>query len=144
MKRMKRRAMLKGTIFGGTVAIGLPMLDAMLPRTAAQTGSAPKRVVFWFTPNGTRQDIWTPSANMDLSGHPLHAPLTPFSEKLIFLGGVWVGRQGVAAPMQDEAGAVPTAAVGPRRTAEAPPRVTFVVADVDRLGGLASRDTTWN
>ena len=32
MKRMKRRAMLKGTLFGGTVAIGLPMLDAMMPR----------------------------------------------------------------------------------------------------------------
>ena len=28
MKRIKRRAMLRGTIFGGTVAIGLPMLDA--------------------------------------------------------------------------------------------------------------------
>ena len=38
MKRINRRAMLKGSIFGGTVAIGLPMLDAMLPRTGlAQT-----------------------------------------------------------------------------------------------------------
>ena len=81
--------MLKGTIFGGTVAIGLPMLDAMLPRTgAAQTGSAPKRIVFWFTANGTRQDIWSPPANMDLSGHPLHASLAPFAQKLIFLDGV--------------------------------------------------------
>ena len=88
MKRMKRRAMLKGTLFGGTVAIGLPMLDAMLPRTAAQTGSAPKRIVFWFTANGTRQDIWSPPANMDLSGHPLHAAMAPFSNKLIFLDGV--------------------------------------------------------
>ena len=89
MKRIKRRAMLKGSIFGGTVAIGLPMLDAMLPRTgSAQASTPPKRVVFWFTPNGTRQDIWSPSANMDLSGHPLHAALAPFSEKLIFLDGV--------------------------------------------------------
>jgi hypothetical protein len=86
---MKRRAMLKGTIFGGTVAIGLPMLDAMLPRTgAAQTGTAPKRIVFWFTANGTRQDIWSPPANMDLNGHPLHAAMAPFSNKLIFLDGV--------------------------------------------------------
>jgi hypothetical protein len=81
--------MLKGTIFGGTVAIGLPMLDAMMPRTgAAQTGTAPKRVVFWFTANGTRQDIWSPPANMDLNGHPLHAAMAPFSNKLIFLDGV--------------------------------------------------------
>jgi hypothetical protein len=81
--------MLKGTIYGGTVAIGLPMLDAMLPRrTAAQAGAAPKRVVFWFTANGTRQDIWSPPANMDLTGHPLHAAMAPFSEKLLFLDGV--------------------------------------------------------
>lgn len=89
MKRINRRAMLKGTIYGGTVAIGLPMLDAMLPRrTAAQAGAAPKRVVFWFTANGTRQDIWSPPANMDLTGHPLHAAMAPFSEKLLFLDGV--------------------------------------------------------
>ena len=89
MKKLNRRAMLKGTIYGGTVAIGLPMLDAMIPQKgAAQTGSAPKRVVFWFSANGTRQDIWSPPANMDLSGHPLHDSLAPFSQKLIFLDGV--------------------------------------------------------
>jgi len=81
--------MLKGTIFGGTVAIGLPMLDAMLPRGAtAQTGAGPKRIVFWFTANGTRQDIWSPAASMDLSTHSLHAALAPFAQKLIFLDGV--------------------------------------------------------
>ena len=89
MKRINRRAMLKGSIFGGTVAIGLPMLDAMLPRTGlAQTSTAPKRIVFWYTPNGTRQDIWSPSDSMDLSSHPLHASMAPFSNKLIFLDGV--------------------------------------------------------
>ncbi|MGB5697244.1 MAG: DUF1552 domain-containing protein [Polyangiales bacterium] len=89
MKRINRRAMLRGTIYGGTVAIGLPMLDAMLPRKgAAQASGAPKRIVFWFTANGTRQDIWSPPANMDLNGHPLHAAMAPFSSKLIFLDGV--------------------------------------------------------
>lgn len=89
MKKLNRRAMLKGTLFGGTVAIGLPMLDAMLPRTsAAQAATPPKRIVFWFTANGTRQDIWSPPASMDLSGHPLHSSLSPFSQKLIFLDGV--------------------------------------------------------
>ncbi len=89
MKRVSRRAMLRGTICGGTVAIGLPMLEAMVPRRgAAQTGSAPKRIVFWFTANGTRQDIWSPPSSMDLSNHPLHASLAPFAQKLIFLDGV--------------------------------------------------------
>ncbi len=89
MKKLNRRAMLKGTIYGGTVAIGLPMLEAMMPRKlAAQAGTAPKRIVFWFSANGTRQDIWSPPSNMDLSNHPLHASLAPFSQKLIFVDGV--------------------------------------------------------
>ena len=87
-KRINRRAVLRGTIFGGSVAIGLPLLDAMMPREAEAQGSpAPKRVVFWFTANGTRQDIWTPDMN-DLASHPLHGPLAPFSDKLLFLDGV--------------------------------------------------------
>lgn len=80
--------MLKGSLYGGTIAIGLPMLDAMLPRGAAQAGAAPKRIVFWFTANGTRQDVWSPPSNMDLSGHPMHASLAPFAQKLLFLDGV--------------------------------------------------------
>ncbi|KPK15189.1 MAG: hypothetical protein AMJ62_10100 [Myxococcales bacterium SG8_38] len=89
MKRINRRAVLKGTIFGGTVVIGLPMLEAMLPaKGAAQANGAPKRIVFWFTANGTRQDLWSPPSNMDLGNHPLHAAMAPFSSKLIFLDGV--------------------------------------------------------
>jgi len=89
VKRISRRRMLRGTLFGGTVAIGLPMLDAMMPRrSSAQDGAAPKRIVFWFTANGTRQDVWSPPASMDLSGHPMHASLAPFSQKLLFLDGV--------------------------------------------------------
>ena len=60
MKRISRRAILRGSLFGGTVAIGLPWLEAMVPsRAEAQAGGAPKRVVFWFTANGTRQDLWS-------------------------------------------------------------------------------------
>lgn len=89
MKRISRRRMLRGTLFGGTVAIGLPMLDVMLPaRMSAQAGATPKRIVFWFTANGTRQDVWSPPSNMDLSGHPMHASLAPLSQKLLFLDGV--------------------------------------------------------
>jgi hypothetical protein len=89
MKRLSRRAMLRGTLYGGTVAIGLPMLDAMLPsHSSAQAGAAPKRIIFWFTANGTVQSQWSPPSNMDLSGHPMHSALAPFSRKLLFLDGV--------------------------------------------------------
>jgi hypothetical protein len=93
VKRIHRRSLLRGAIAGGSVAIGLPLLEAMMPRgmtSRAQAAVAPKRLVIWFTANGTRQDIWTPSGgdNLDLAGHPLHAALQPFQEKLIFLDGV--------------------------------------------------------
>jgi hypothetical protein len=89
VKRINRRAILKGSLCGGTVAIGLPMLEAMLPRIgSAQASTPPKRLVFWFSPNGTRQDVWSPPDNLDLEGHPIHSPLAPFSDKLIFLDGV--------------------------------------------------------
>jgi hypothetical protein len=88
-KRISRRRLLRGAIAGGSVAIGLPFLEAMMPRKAAAQGSgAPKRIVFWFTANGTRQDLWSPPATMDLTGHRLHSSLAPFSDKLLFLDGV--------------------------------------------------------
>lgn len=86
---VSRRAMLRGAVAGGAVAIGLPWLEAIAPREASAQGTAaPKRVIFWFTANGTRQDIWTPPADLSIEDHPLHAPLAPFKEQLIFLDGV--------------------------------------------------------
>ena len=90
MKRLNRRTLLRGAIAGGSVAVGLPLLDAMMPRKAtAQDATAPKRCVIWFTPNGTLPLIWSPAD--DLSGldqHPIHASLAPFASKLLFLDGV--------------------------------------------------------
>ena len=85
--QVSRRAVLRGAVAGGTVAIGLPWLEAISP-AVAQSGSAPKRIVFWFTANGTRQDIWTPPADLSIETHELHASLAPFKDKLIFLDGV--------------------------------------------------------
>ncbi len=88
MKRLNRRALLRGVSAAGAVAVGLPLLEAMLPRSAsAADAAAPKRIVFWFTANGTLPAIWTPDIN-DLSQHPIHAPLHPLRDKLIFLDGV--------------------------------------------------------
>ncbi|MCA9624471.1 MAG: DUF1552 domain-containing protein, partial [Myxococcales bacterium] len=87
-KLIPRRAALRGTIFGGAVAIGLPWLEAMMPRRAeAQTTVAPKRILFWFSANGTLPEIWTPNM-ADLDNHVLHAALGPYKDKLLFLDGV--------------------------------------------------------
>jgi hypothetical protein len=89
LKRISRRKLLRGAIAGGSVAVGLPMLEAMMPRSASAQGAAtPKRLVVWFTANGTRQDLWTPPPSMDLTGHRLHSSLAPFAQKLLFLDGV--------------------------------------------------------
>ena len=89
MKRINRRSLLRGAIAGGSVAMGLPLLDAMIPRHAsADETVAPKRILFWFTANGTLPEIWTPPASFDLSSHPIHAPLEPHKDKLIFIDGV--------------------------------------------------------
>ncbi len=91
MKRLNRRTMLRGAVAGGSVAIGLPFLEAMMPRHAAARGdAAPKRLVVVFTANGTLPSLWTPSGgdNISLAGHPLHASLEGLQDKLIFLDNV--------------------------------------------------------
>jgi len=62
--RLSRRACLKGA----GVALGLPMLEAMLPfgrRARAQAAAAagkPLRLLVWTFPDGVRMDAWTPAA----------------------------------------------------------------------------------
>ncbi|MBN1238303.1 MAG: DUF1552 domain-containing protein [Gammaproteobacteria bacterium] len=86
-KHLSRRAVLQGA----GVAVGLPLLDAMVPAATAlaQTAAAPKlRVGFfyiphgaimWNTPHGPDMDHWTPSGageNFRLS--PIMEPLEPY------------------------------------------------------------------
>ncbi len=83
----------------------------------------------------------------------VHAAVAAAAAAVIFLGGFWTGRSqdtlrgiGLVAP------AIPAPADQPRRPAidppplldQTPPPVVFAVADLDRLGRPAFRDTTWN
>lgn len=60
-RRMSRRTVLRGA----GVAIGLPWLEAMLPRSRGAEGTrasaAPRRFVFIYTPNGYWQPTFVPS-----------------------------------------------------------------------------------
>jgi hypothetical protein len=63
--RLDRRAMLRGMTAGVSVAVGLPMLEAMLNAngTAYADGHAlPVRFVNWFFGNGVILPRWTPAA----------------------------------------------------------------------------------
>jgi hypothetical protein len=85
-----RRAMLRGA---GGIAIALPFLDAMLnpKRSSAAPDAAPKRLLVFFSANGSAQDIWAPSGgetSFNIADHPVHAPLQPHRDDIIIIDGV--------------------------------------------------------
>ena len=59
-KHLPRRAFLRGV----GVALGLPLLDAMVPAFASELGGADKalRLAFAYVPNGIIMDSWTPKS----------------------------------------------------------------------------------
>jgi hypothetical protein len=86
--RMSRRTLLRGL---GT-AITLPLLDAMLPSVfsaEATLSPAPKRLAFFYVPNGIHMQDWTPAAPGALQDLP-HTlePLQAFREDLMVLSGL--------------------------------------------------------
>lgn len=74
-KILSRRTLLRGAVGGSTVALGLPLLDAMLPSASAAQPSAPPIFGLFFWANGTPwhgghgasqgqsgyPDLWTPA-----------------------------------------------------------------------------------
>ncbi len=88
MKPISRRTILKGL---GT-AVALPWLEAMTPlatRAAAPAIAAPRRMAFFYVPNGVHMPDWTPAGGE--TGFPLPEilrPLDPFKDDLLVLTGL--------------------------------------------------------
>ncbi len=78
--------MLKGL---GT-AIALPWLEAMAPLAlAASRKETPKRLAFFYVPNGVNMAEWTPKGEgTDFELHGILEPLKPFREHLTVLSGL--------------------------------------------------------
>jgi hypothetical protein len=90
-ERITRRTVLKGL----GAAIALPFLDGMLPpvfsagSSAAAKALAPKRLAFFYVPNGVKMDDWTPEAvGADFKLPSILEPLTPFQQELSVLTGL--------------------------------------------------------
>jgi hypothetical protein len=92
--RISRRTILKGL---GT-AIAVPFLDAMLPQlfsapAASIKAAAPRRMAFFYVPNGVKMDDWTPAeagANFKLPS--ILEPLRPVQQDLLVLSGLAVDK----------------------------------------------------
>jgi hypothetical protein len=85
---LSRRKLLRGA---GGVALGLPFLDAMVApgRARAQTAAVPKRFLVYYKPGGCVLDAWRPTGTeTDFTLGPVHQPLVPFQDQLVFLEGV--------------------------------------------------------
>jgi Protein of unknown function (DUF1552) len=85
---LPRRTFLRGL---GSVAIGLPLLDAMAPALAASTipGRAPVRMAFFYVPNGMIMDAWNPGYEGKLQELPRSLKaLEPFKEDILQIGNL--------------------------------------------------------
>ena len=88
-RALPRRTFLKGA----GAAIGLPLLDAMVPAFAADAPKA-KRIGFVYLPNGVAKnytgiDYWTPKSTGKLAElSTILAPLTPYRDRLTVITGI--------------------------------------------------------
>ena len=88
-KHLPRRTFLRGM----GVAVGLPLLDAMLPALAtageAVAGKPVSRLSFVYVPNGIIMEKWTPAAEgAAFEMTPILAPLAPVRDHFLVLSGL--------------------------------------------------------
>ena len=87
-KHLSRRTLLKGT----GAAIGLPLLDAMIPACTAlaQTAAAPNpRLGFFYFPHGAIMDKWTPDeTGRDFTITPILKPLEAFRDQMTIISNL--------------------------------------------------------
>ncbi|MBN1240471.1 MAG: DUF1552 domain-containing protein, partial [Gammaproteobacteria bacterium] len=94
MRLITKRSLPRRTFLrGAAAAVGLPLLDAMVP-ALSQTKPAPKRLGFIYLPNGVAMNFsginyWTPKdigENFTMS--PILTPLAPYRDRLTVVSGL--------------------------------------------------------
>ena len=89
-RTLPRRTFLRGA----AAAIGLPLLDAMVPALAQSAAPRVKRFGFIYLPNGVAMNFaginyWTPTtAGADYALSPILTPLAPFRDRLTVVSGL--------------------------------------------------------
>ena len=82
-----RRRFLRGSA-GALLAI--PLLDSLRPRSVRADGhTAPKRTLWWFTPNGQNMEDWTVAeTGADYSLSPILQPFAAYREQMTIVSGL--------------------------------------------------------
>ena len=88
-KHLSRRTALKGV----GAAIGLPLLDSMIPANTAwadtPAGKTPKRFAFVGFPHGAIMDKWSPQeTGTNFTMSPILSPLEPFRKHMTIVSGL--------------------------------------------------------
>lgn len=85
---LSRRTLLRGA----GAALGLPWLEAMMPRAQAARldGTNPKRMAVLYMPNGVHPDMWTPAkTGRDFELSPSLEPLRDLKDEIVVLTNLW-------------------------------------------------------
>src|SRR5688572_5009686 len=87
MRRMDRRTFLRGA--AGT-ALSMPLLNAMLPRTAAaQSTMMPKRLVILYNIQGVVMDSWAPTGTeQNYNFGPILSRLDAHKQDMVVMTGI--------------------------------------------------------
>jgi len=86
IKPLGRRTLLRGA---GGVALGLPFLEAMRPRSAQAQPAIPKRVMFVFLPNGNQHSTrFAQTGETTFKLGEFLSPLEPQRNEILLLNGI--------------------------------------------------------
>ncbi|MEQ1898294.1 MAG: DUF1552 domain-containing protein [Vicinamibacterales bacterium] len=91
-RTLSRRALSRRMLLRGVgAAVGLPLLDAMVPALTphARAAAPVRRLGVVYVPNGVVMTQWTPKAEgTDFALSPTLAPLEPFRQRLVVVTGL--------------------------------------------------------
>lgn len=95
MIRVSRRTFTRGL---GAAVVAAPFMELLLSGRRARAANAAKRIIFWFTPNGTVHRHWRPTgdgANYSFAAGSILEPLSAHRDQLLVLDGLnFVGMRG--------------------------------------------------
>jgi hypothetical protein len=132
-KHLSRRTFLRGA----GVAVGLPLLDAMIPSLTAlaQTAAKPTpRMGFIYLPHGAIMENWTPATTgSGFALPPILKPLEPFQQRLTVVSGL-ENKPAIAPPVHALNPGTWLSCVTPRATQEPHGGVTIDQIAAAHLG----------